>query len=97
MEWTELAGLFDLDINSETLRKAGVGIKLVSDADMLETDEDMVPVMDRGYVERQKMRDLNSKVNAVYRAESRSELLRETIREEIQKLPKIDVRWAPMH
>lgn len=97
LEWSEIASLFNLDINSETLRKAGVGVKLVSDAAMLDSDSDMVSVMDKDYIERQKLRDLNNKVNAVYRAESRSELLRETIREEIRNLPKVDVRYAPMH
>lgn len=96
MEWAEIGKIFSLDINSETLRKAGVGIKLVSDAALLDSDEDMTPVMDREYLERQKIRDLNNKVNAVYRAESRSELLRETIREEIRKLPRIEVRYAPL-
>lgn len=96
MEWVELGQLFKLDINSETLRKAGVGIKLVSDADMLDTDPDMTPLVDRDYVERQKLRDLNNQVNAVYRAESRSELLRETIREEMKKLPPMKVQYAPM-
>ena len=96
MEWVEMGKMFNLDINSETLRKAGVGVKLVSDAAMLDSDDDMTPVMDREYLERQKIRDLNSKVNAIYRAESRSELLRETIREEIRKLPRMVVRYAPL-
>lgn len=49
-----------------------------------------------GYVERQKIRDLTNRVNEVYRAESRSELLSEAIRESIQHLPEMqEVFYAP--
>lgn len=41
------------------------------------------------YIERQKMRDLTRQVNAIYRSESRSELLRETIAEAITNLPEL--------
>lgn len=41
------------------------------------------------YIERQKMRDLTKQVNDIYRAESRSELLRETVSEAIANLPKM--------
>lgn len=83
-DWTEICARFDLDLNAETLRKAGVGIKLAADADMLggaHTD------LSFGYVERQKIRDLTKQVNAMYRTESRSELLREAIVEAVKNLP----------
>ena len=70
------------------MRKAGVGIKLAADAQMIgsaRTD------LSDGYVERQKMRDLTKQVNAMYRTESRSELLREQIAEAVKNLPTFSI------
>lgn len=75
-------------VNAETLRKAGVGIKLAADAGLL-TDEN--PGERAGYIERQKMRDLSRQVNTVYRNESRSELLRETIERAVKDLPAFTI------
>ena len=89
-DWSELCNDYDLAVKPDTLRKAGVGVKLVGDAGMLGTDP--VPVVEDpsgGYVERQKIRDLTGKVNALYRSESRSQLLRETVATAISKLPPI--------
>lgn len=91
-DWAEICEDFDLDINAETLRKAGVGIKLASDAHMLNDPEDGdVSSLSGGYVDRQKMRDLTRQVNKVYRAEARSELLREAIADGIRNLPEISI------
>lgn len=81
-----------MDIKAETLRKAGVGIKLAADAGLLCGNNPSKETT--GYIERQKMRDLSRQVNTVYRSESRSELLRETIEEAVKNLPafKIDNR-----
>ncbi len=85
-DWSEICDQFDLSVNAETLRKAGVGIKLAADANML--GETAVSVdLSGGYVERQKMRDLTRQVNAMYRTESRSELLREQVAEAVKNLP----------
>lgn len=35
IDWQEICAQYDLDMNVETLRKAGVGIKLASDACLL--------------------------------------------------------------
>ena len=43
--------------------------------------------LSNGYVERQKMRDLTKQVNTLYRTQSRSELLRETVEEAVKNLP----------
>lgn len=70
------------------MRKAGVGIKLAADAQMIgsaRTD------LSNGYVERQKMRDLTKQVNAMYRTESRSELLREQIDDAVKNLPSFSI------
>ena len=87
-DWSEICDQFDLNINTETLRKAGVGIKLAEDAHMLGgVREDL----SGGYVERQKIRDLTRQVNAMYRVESRSELLRESIAEAVKNLPPFSI------
>ena len=77
-DWEQLRDEFDLEMSPETLRKAGVGVKLVADAGITE-----------GYVERQKLRDLTAQVNATYRKEARDELLREEIYAAIEKLPPL--------
>lgn len=82
LDWTEIKDFYDLDISTDTLRKAAVGVVL-SRAANAEAAHD-----DGGYIERQKMRDLQGKVNEVYRAESRSELLRETVREAVKNCEK---------
>lgn len=74
-DWIELRNEFDLEMSPETLRKAGVGVKLVSDANI-----------SSGYGERQKMRDMTAQVNAMYRKEARDELLREEIFSAVEKL-----------
>ena len=84
-DWAEICSEFDLSVNAETLRKAGVGVKLASDAGMSFQSVNGSAGCD--YIERQKMRDLTAKLNATYRSESRSQLLRETVMEAIQKLP----------
>lgn len=48
-----------------------------------------------GYVERQKIRDQTGKVNEIYRAQAREELVRETIAEAIKNLPEIELQYAP--
>lgn len=89
-DWAELVEEYDLDISPDTLRKAGVGLKLASDAMMLnDFDCDTVETLSDGYVARQMLRDLRVKTNEVFRAEARSQLMRENIYEAIKTLPKI--------
>lgn len=97
IDWIDILGEFDLDINVETLRKAGVGIKLVDDANMfvLDRSTDLANIAG-DYIERQKMRDLTRQVNEIYRSESRSELLRETISEAITNLEPIVIPFSPI-
>ena len=95
-DWAEICDEFDLTVNAETLRKAGVGVKLASDAGMSfcgSSDESGTE-----YMERQKMRDLGNKLNAAYRSESRSQLLRETVQQAVQQLPsfpEIEIQPRP--
>ena len=88
IDWNEICEQFDLNINAETLRKAGVGIKLAADANML---SGCVSDISNGYIERQKLRDLTNRVNAMYRTQSRSELLREQIAEAVKNLPPFSI------
>lgn len=94
-DWADIVHEFDLGVNAETLRKSGVGVKLAYDAGLIRDDSSTIPptdVFDPGYMERQKLRDLNGMINKVYRDESRSELLRETVREAIAKCAKMECR-----
>lgn len=89
-DWCDIVMGYDLDCSPDTLRKAGVGIKLASDAGMRFPIDGVGTrdVMD-GYVERQKLYDLHRDIRKDLREQSRSELLRETIGEAIRKLPPI--------
>ena len=87
-DWSEIVAQFDLDCSPDTLRKAGVGIKLADEAGMgfgrigynAESD----------FIERQKMFDLRRGVRKDLREFSRTELICETIREAIKGLPRLD-------
>lgn len=91
-DWCDMVMDYDLDCNPETLRKAGVGVKLASDAGMCFPIDGAGTrdVMD-GYVERQKLYDLQREIRKDLREQSRSELLREMIHNAIKTLPKISV------
>lgn len=86
-DWAEIVARYDLNISADTLRKAGVGVKLVSDAGVESKPTDI----SAGYIDRQKMRDLTKNVNSLFRTESRSELLRETVTEAVKSLPRFNI------
>lgn len=92
IDWRDIVQDFNLDCSPETLRKAGVGVKLAEDAgmDFLGNGDGTLTAMD-GYAERQKLYDLRRGVRKDLREYSRSELLRETIRDAIKGLPKIEI------
>lgn len=89
-DWVEIVDDYDLECSPDTLRKAGVGIKLASDAgmDFANADRDAI---DRNFVERQKMYDLRRGIRKDMREFSRTELICETIREAIEKLPRVEL------
>ena len=99
IDWRDIVQDFNLDCSSETLRKAGVGVKLAEDAGMSIASDvaGTRDVMD-GYVERQKLYDLRREVRKDLREQSRSELLREMVRDAIRNLPEIKIdaykQWA---
>lgn len=92
-DWSEIVEEFDLECNPETLRKAGVGIKLASDAGMDFGAIDPENV-DRNFVERQKLYDIQRGIRKDMREFSRTELICEYIREAIKGLPKIELQRA---
>ena len=87
-DWADLCVRYDLNINADTLRKAGVGVKLAADASASSPKPDDISA---GYIDRQKMRDLTKNANSLFRTESRSELLRETVTEAVKSLPRFDI------
>ena len=90
MDWSEIVEEYDLDCSPDTLRKAGVGVKLASDAGM-GFDVAMQESIDRSFVERQKMYDIQRGIKKDMREFSRTELICEQIREAIKSLPKIEI------
>lgn len=89
-DWSEIGAEFDLDCSPETLRKAGVGVKLASDAGMDFGYEEREAI-DRNFVERQKIYDRSRELRKGMREFSRTELICETIRGSIKSLPAIVV------
>ena len=91
-DWCDIVSDFQLDVSSETLRKAGVGVKMAEDAGMVFSagGENTRSAMD-GYVERQKLYDLQRDIRKDLRELSRSELIREAIRDAIRDMPKIEI------
>ena len=87
-DWADIVADFDLDCSSETLRKAGVGVKLANDAGMRFSAERQGN-MDREFMERQKLYDIQRGIRKDMREMSRTEMLCETISEAIKNLPEI--------
>lgn len=86
-DWSEIVADFDLECSPETLRKAGVGIKLASDAGM--TFGAKPDDSNRDFMERQKLCDIRRDIRKDMRELSRTELLCETISNAIRDLPEI--------
>ena len=90
-DWAEIVSDYDLAFSPDTLRKAGVGIKLASDAGM-DFGNETRDEIDRNFVERQKMYDLQRGIRKDMREFSRTELICEQIREAIKNMPKIELK-----
>lgn len=84
-DWADIVDEYNLEISGDTLRKAGVGVKLVYDAGMIGAQPNIPPEDGVDYIERQKMRDLVRENNKVYRATARDELLREAVQDAVKK------------
>ena len=89
-DWSELVQEHNLDCSPDTLRKAGVGVKLAYEAAEWCADEESD--IDRGFIDRQKLIDIQRGIRKDLREFSRTELICETIRESIKTLPKIELK-----
>lgn len=89
-DWSEIVSDFDLECSPDTLRKAGVGVKLANDAGM-GFDANDPDAIDRDFVERQKLYDIRRGIRKDMREFSRTELICESIREAIKSMPKIEL------
>ena len=87
-QWLEIVRDYDLECSPESLRKLSAGIKFADNAGMKFDIEDQVH-MDKGFVERQKMYDIQRKIRQDMREFSRTELICEYITKAIESLPKI--------
>lgn len=90
-DWCDMVRDYGLECSPETLRKAGVGVKLAQDAGM-EFASGGDGTLDAGdYMTRQKILDTQRSFRKDMREASRSELLRETIRDAVGKLKPIEM------
>ena len=89
-DWIEIVQEYDLDCSPDTLRKAGVGIKLAYDAGM-EFGTEQKNIIDQGFADRQKLYDIQRGIRKDLREMSRTEMLCEQIHEAIKGLPEIKV------
>lgn len=90
-DWITLCEEYELDMSAETLRKAGVGVQMAEEAGMLSSSsyqEAIAGKYDADKIERQKIRDVGNKLNALTRSEARSQLLRETVYTAIRQVTK---------
>ena len=90
LDWSELAELSGMEIHPDQLRKMGAGIRLAYEAGMLGADA--VLPKDTSAHEMQKLRDLRREINEAYRAEARSEALREAVIQAAGQLTPIEFR-----
>jgi len=92
--WVDIVNEYNLDCTSDDLRKLAFGVRFASDAGM-RFDEKVQTEINKGYIERQKLYDIQRKINKDLRELSRTELLCECIDSAIEKLPKIKVCSFP--
>lgn len=77
-----------LSIHPDQLRKMGAGIKLAAEAGLLSKEAGIQPTDPN---ELQKLRDLRREINEAYRADARSEALRESVLEAVSRMPAIHI------
>lgn len=84
--WQEIIDEYGLGCSEDTLRKISLGVELAKDAGLL---LGMNESLDREYVERQKMRDIQKDIRKDMRELSRTELICEQIQNAIKSLEPI--------
>jgi len=102
MDWADMVEKYSLDLSPDTIRKGAVGVKLAMDAGCLDIYDKPVPEPQppdgyQRFAERQKLRDTASVAAKLFREQSRSELLRETLAEAIGRLPEIKAELLPLY
>jgi len=104
MDWAEIVSEFNLSMHPDSLRRAGMGVRLVMEANMLMDESCMRPAEStnppcesspdeqdrRQYIEQQKLRDMRREINEDYRANARSEMLRESVIEATKSMGRLD-------
>lgn len=75
LEWIDIYEKHDLTCHPETLRKAGVGIKMVADAGMLTFAEPAAPGETASYKEKQQFYDQRREYNKLLIEEARADHL----------------------
>lgn len=86
--WIDVVNDFDLECSPDDLRKLAFGVRFANDAGMQFSNEDQSNI-DKNFVERQKLYDVQRQVKKDMREISRTELICEKIDIAIESLPKI--------
>ena len=86
--WQEIVDEYGLGCSEDLVRKISLGVELAKDAGLLISLNESV---DRDYVERQKIRDIQKDIRKDMRELSRTELICEHIQNAIKALPPITI------
>ena len=92
--WIDIVHDYDLGCTADDLRKLAFGVRFASDAGM-QFNEKVQNEINKGFMERQKLYDMQRKINKDLRELSRTELICECIDSAIEKLPQIQIRNFP--
>ena len=93
-QWIDIVNDYDLSCTSEGLRKLAFGVHFAFDAGM-HFDNCQQSTIDKGFVERQKLYDMQRQMRKDMRELSRTELICEYIDKAIANLPKIELSDIP--
>jgi len=92
--WIDIVHDYDLGCTADDLRKLAFGVRFASDAGM-QFNEKVQNEINKGFMERQKLYDMQRKIYKDLRELSRTELICECIDSAIEKLPQIQIRNFP--
>lgn len=84
--WQEIIDEYNLGCSEDIIRKIGIGVQLAKEAGLL---LNLNGSLDRDYIERQKIRDIQKDIRKDMRELSRTELICEQIQNAIKSLPPI--------
>lgn len=79
LEWSEICSKYNLQCHPDSLRKAGVGIKMAAEAGVLDFSTPEMKGYDEVYKEKQKFYDQRRMYNRELREDARSEYLVEEL------------------